>query len=320
MSADAGAELVEGGCGNLRQGDVVGLRRLLLVGASGDPETMETPEGVAILSQTCDVVQSGRTRCLVAPVIPSPSRGDLSSAQKGRKPLHLYLESSKAEPAQCLADMEHAVSVPKEALVGLPIVVRYVEEASSSAARQAAWRVGRAFNRFPFPDEVYPALRKLREQAQGKAGSDGNLGQVLDLVEDLRVAADQWSLPGRKLKLYIVVREELLIAPDDIDPSWIWDKERVKGLRVGEQEAGISLDRVSALIIANLEGDKSSLAHLWSLFGEVVHMKLLLPSLSEEVVSFDVEVLSDSEMTYRIFQSTESLDLEVLSDSTDASD
>lgn len=317
MSGDAGVELVNEGCSNLRQGDVVGLRCLSMSGTGGGAETLEAPQGVVILSQTCDVVQKSKARCLVAPVIIDPSDGELSSAKKGQKPLHLYLESITAEPRRCLADMEYAVSVPKATLVGLPITARYVERASGNAARQVAWRVGRAFSRFPFPDEVYPAFSKLRRQAQEKAGSAGNFGGVLDLLEDLRVAADQWSRPSRNLTLYVVLPEELLISPDDLDPGWQWSPARVIGLRSDEPETGLSLDRVSELILANLDADKTSLAGLWRLFGEVVQAKLLTPMLGAEVATFEVVVLSDSDMTFRLFQRTESLDLEVLSDSTD---
>lgn len=318
MSDAATVERVTDDCSNLRQGDIVGLRVLSLPGPGDQRDVVDAPKGVAVLSQTCDVVQASKTRCLVAPVIPNPSDAAFATARKGQKPLHLYLQSGAAEPRQCIADIEKAVSIPKASLVGLPIVARYVDQASGRAARTVAWRVGRAFSRFPFPDEVYPAFSKLRSQAQAKAGSAGNFGRALDLVEDLRVSSDQWSSPGRKLALYVVVAEEWLISPDDLDPNWQWSPARVVGLRDNEAESDLSLDRVSELILTNLHTDKTSLAHLWRLLGETIELKLLAPMLSDEVVSFEVTVLSDSEMTFRHFQQTESLDLEVLSDSNDA--
>ena len=172
--------------------------------------------------------------------------------------------------------MERAVSIPKATLVGLPIIARYVDNASGRTARSVAWRVGRAFSRFPFPDEVYPAFSKLRGQAQDKAGSAGNFGRVLDLVEDLRVSADQWSGSGRNLTLYIVVAEERLIPPDDMDPGWHWSPTRVASLRVDEGETGLSLDRVSELILSDLEGDKSSLAHSGDSLAKTIQAILLV--------------------------------------------
>lgn len=319
MSDAAAEKLVADDCSNLRQGDVVGLSEVRLPGGNGELATVATPAGVAILSQTCDVVQPSKVRCLVAPVVAEPTDAALSGARKGQKPLHLYLESDAAEPTRCIADMEQAVSILKSELAGSPLLARYVEEASGPEARAVAWRVGRAFSRFPFPDRVYPVFSRLRGQAQDKAGSAGNFGRVLDLVDDLRVSADQWSSPGRNLTLYVVVPEERLVSPDDMDPNWRWEPARVRGLRPGEADHGLSLDRVCELLLANLDGDRSSLAHLWRIFGEAVESRLLTPSLDAEVVSFAVDVLSDAEMTYRQYQHTESLDLEVLSDSTGTS-
>lgn len=316
MRDAAADELVLDDCSNLRQGDVVGLSEVRLVGEDGEWETVDTPAGVAILSQTCDVVQPSRARCLVAPLIANPTAGGLSGARKGQKPLHLYLESHAAEPDRCIADMEQAVSIPKATLAGVPLTARYVEQASGREARSVAWRIGRAFSRFPFPDEVYPAFNKLRQQAQEKAGSSGNFGRVLDLVDDLRVSADQWTSAGRNLILYVVVPDERLVSPEDVDPAWCWDTTRVFGLHAGEVEAELTLDRVCELLLVNLDKDRSSLAHLWRILGDAIRSKLLDPGLDSEVVSFCVLVVSDTEMTYRQYQQTESLDLEVLSDST----
>ena len=83
MSVEAAVEVVGDDCCNLRQGDVVGLRLLSLSGTGMVPELVPTPEGVAILSQTCDVVQPSKARCLVAPVVVGASNGALSSARKG---------------------------------------------------------------------------------------------------------------------------------------------------------------------------------------------------------------------------------------------
>lgn len=315
MSDAVAEELVADDCSNLRQGDVVGLLELRLPSGGDEWEAVATLAGVAILSQTCDVVQQSKTRCLVAPVVNDPTDGAFSGARKGQKPLHLYLESGIAEPIRCIVDMERAVSIPKSMLAGVPLKARYVEQVSGREARTVASRVGRAFSRFPFPDEVYPAFGKLRREAQGKTGSAGNFGQVLDLVEDLRVSADQWTSEHRNLTLYVVIAEERLISPDDIDPNWQWDVTRVIGLHSGEIESNLTLDRVCELILANLNGDQSSLAHLWEMLGNTIQSKLLAPNLDKEVLSFEVLVVSDTEMTYRQFQRTESLDLEVLSDS-----
>ena len=315
MSDATEGHVVANDCSNLRQGDVVELPGFHLTDENGEPEFVATPAGVVVLSQTCDVVQVSKTRCLVAPVLINPSNAALSSARKGQKPLHLYLASDAAEPACCIADMERAVSVLKSQLSGSRLVARYVAESSGSAARSVALRVGRAFSRFPFPDEVYPAFNKLRKQAQDKAGTEGNFGRVLDLVEDLRVSADHWVGQNRSLTLHIVVSEEHLVPLDELDPNWQWTPSRVAGFNSGDIMSRLSLDRICGLLLANLSGDRTTLAHLWRIFGEAVEKHLLAPMLDAEVSHFAVEVLSDTEMTFSQYQRTESLDLEVLSDS-----
>nr|WP_274708213.1 hypothetical protein [Arthrobacter sp. H16F315] len=297
----------------MRQGDVADVNRLILAGVDdGSPVIVETPAGVAILSQTCDIVQPSKTRCLVAPVI-DPSKQDLSDARKGRKPLLLYLESEKDGSVAYVADMERATSVPKALLAGRKLLARCGAEASEYGTRIIAARVGRAFSRFPFPDEVYPVFKDLRGRVQTKSGTESAFGKVIDLVTDLRVSADQWAKPGRRLTLYVIVPEAQLIPIEDTDPNWEWDLKRIRGLKQGETGDRLDLDRVSTLILQNSGGDATTLAKLWAKFGQLIQGTLLRPSLNREVISFEVEVLSDVEMSYQRFSQTESLDLDVLS-------
>lgn len=299
--------VVAAGCGNLRQGDIVDHPTLSFAdGSSADL-------GIAILSQTCDVVQESKTRCLVAPVISSDDNV-LRSARKGRKPLHLFLAPENGtDPQPCVVDMEQAKSVLKSELEGKPIKAQFAAVASGAHAAQIGARVGRAFNRFPFPDEVYPFFEKLRARVQSKAGTPSVFGQVIDLVDDLRVGADQWVSPARELKLYVVVAMELLLPREDFDPGWVWGIERVEGVKAGETLSSLSLNRVCELILANLGRDTTASSMLWAQFGECLVNELLTPNLNSEVGSCRAEVLSDIEMTYRQYQRTESLDLEVLS-------
>lgn len=78
----------------------------------------------------------------------------------------------------------------------------------------------------------------------------------------------------------------------------------------------LSLDRVSELILANLEPRYSTtLLRLWQEFGVTVHRELIEPRLGREVATCIVEVVSEVDFTYRDSRSSESLNLETLSDS-----
>jgi hypothetical protein len=299
---------VDAVCANLRQGDVVDLSELFYQESDG-PQAEAAPCGVALISQTCDIVQASKERCLVAPVI-EDAADLIAAARKGRKPLHLYLDNGST---QRLADLERVVSIPKSALVGRQIIDRFVGEASGQEARELGALIARAFARFPFPDGVYPFFNQLRSKAQSKSGTESPFGAVIDLVRDLRVSSDQWPSQGRNLILYVVIPHECLIVDEDADPGWEWARARIVGLRPSESAHSVDLNRVCELLLINLERDPTTVLHLWRLFGERLSSTLLEPGLNAEVSSIEVIVLSDLEMDYWTYKSTESLDLESLS-------
>jgi hypothetical protein len=299
---------------NLRQGDVIDLEWICLpLSPKGRCEVLPTPAGAVLLSQTCDIVQPSKTRCLVAPVIPDPESEVVTSARKGRKPLHLYMGSQSASPTECVADLECAVSIPKASVVGARLIARYSDDAAPLASRRIAARIARAFGRFPFPDEVHPVFKKLRSHAQSKAGTSSNLGTVLGLIDNIRVRADQWVAPGRRLKVWVIVPEELLPSAEDHTGTRSWQTAHVESLKPGERPESVSFDRLCELIIANRSSEALALARLWSAFGDVLRSAYLLPDQHGEVVEVTVEVLSDREFTYQDYRESESLDLEVLS-------
>jgi hypothetical protein len=315
MNESAEDEVVAADCSNVRQGDVVEYPALLFIPEEGgNPELFPTPHGVAVLSQVCDIVSTTKRRCLVAPVIDATPE-DLSASRKGRAPMRLYLPSAHGVASAHVANMERSTSVPKRMLVGQRVLSRSTMCDSSPEARQLAARIGRAFVRYPFPDAVYPALRPMRELLQKRVDSGGHFGQVLDLVKELRVSSDQWDTPGRHLTLYLIVDEGLLIPGEDSDSTWSWVPQRVKDMKPGEVFGELVLDRVCALILANRDGDSTTLLRLWARLGEVLQSKYLRPPKDGEVALFDVEVVSESDMTVKQYHATESLDLEALSDS-----
>lgn len=298
------------GCTNLRQGDIIALRELVLSGEIlGTTETLQTSGGVAIISQTCDIVQSSKTYCLVAPIIHDATEQVKKDAAKGRKPLHLFLSNGGGD--SFVANLELAVSVPKRQLEELLVTFRV----DYGQAREVSSKIVRAFGRFPFPDEVFPAFKKFRDKVQSSSGKNGNFSKVLDLIQDVRVAADQWENPGRNLTLYLIVDQELLKPIEDLDLNWKWNEVDVKGARHGEETEHLTLDRVSELILENLDSGPEVLTELWSRFEDAVKQSLLNTHHDQEVFLFDAVVLSDEEMTLRLYNQTESLDLEVLSHS-----
>lgn len=304
---------------DLRQGDVVRLSWIPSV-IDGEPAATLTPDGVVIVSQTCDVVQNSKTHCLVAPIVPSTDE-ELSQARKGQSPLRLYLPSAAGVDAE-IADLQQTASVPKGLFVGAEFIARRTIDEQDDQARNIADRLGRLFTRFPFPDEVYPAFNKLRKRVQKTAGGQGWFGQVLEYVDDLRVSADQWATDGRNLTLHIVVSAQFLIPEEEADLGWDWSRSIVHDRRPGEMFSTLSLDRISELLVKNLQQrdhgeyptDPTTILRLWQSWSEATAKTYLGPS-APAVSSFVAVLASDVEFTWADWKLTESLDLEVLSDS-----
>src|SRR5690625_1986918 len=100
----------------LRQGDVIDIEWIPAV-IGGAPGKFATPCGVAVISQTCDVVQETPTKSnvTVAPVVCSPDRAQLSNVRRGNAPLMVHLPKW-GDAAEAIADIQRAVSLPKEML------------------------------------------------------------------------------------------------------------------------------------------------------------------------------------------------------------
>jgi hypothetical protein len=300
---------------DLRQGDILRLNPIGPAGAGVGlgPEEVHL---VLVMSQTCDAMQASKEFCLVAPILRDPSAGDTTSALTGKKPLLVHLHDG-SQSGPWVADLGRAFSLPKSQLASASRVARIVQFASSSQARILGARIGRAYSRFPFPDEVQPVFAGVQSQLRGKAGKAGNLSKVIDLLEDIRVSADQWELPCRNLRLVLIVSGEVLIPLEDIDPAWTW--QRICGIRADDVPGELAIDRVCELLLVNLERDDlSSVECLWTQFGISLYRKLIAPRLNVEVVSVEVEVVSDEEFTFRDYRESESLDLETISDSSTA--
>lgn len=296
---------------DLRQGDLI---LLSPVGRYGEGVDLapSSEQGIVLLSQTCDAVQPSKLYCLVAPIIDA-SPAEKSAARKGKSPLLLFLENRDGG-GPWVADIGRAFSVSKSRLLGAERIARCVDSASSAQARRLGARIGRAFSRFPFPNEVFPVFSKLQDKLRDKAGSSGNLGQVIDLVEEIRVSADQWENPGRRLHVHVIVSSDELIPAEDADPSWAWD--RIRGWRMSDTPGGLPVDRVCELILVNQGGDLTSLMHLWHEFGQSLSVAFLQPQLDSEVSEIVVDVVNDLDFTHRDVARSESLDLETLSDAT----
>lgn len=312
---------------DLRQGDVVDVDWVPAL-IDNVPGSFPTPCGVAILSQTCDVVQEGlnKANVTVAPVVCSPDPSLLSTSRSGQSPLLLHLPGHGSTP-EAIADVQRVASLPKSVLLGKTLLGRHTDADSSASARGLAERAGRIYSRFAFPDEVVLVLDRMKKKARKAAGGSGAFGRVLDHL-DFRVRSTHWDGPGRVLSLFVIVKSALLIMPEDADPDWTWERSAVVGRKAQERVEKANFTRLSELLAETCEGyltdpsttDGTTLLRLWELWVNLLKKDLLDSQVNSEVTEFLVELVSDDEFPVSQWRRTVSLDLEDLSDPTLAAD
>ncbi|MFT4235609.1 MAG: hypothetical protein QM607_11500 [Microbacterium sp.] len=293
------------------QGDIIAFDHLSYwTGDDEDPEQVETPHGVVLLSQTCDLVQD-RDRVLVAPVA-EVTTAVMSAVRKGAKPLLIPVG---AEPNH-VADLERALSVPRAVLDGAAVLTHSVQERSGEAADRLSARIGRGLHRFAFPDAVHDSLSKMKKKIAEWYEKSTSLATVLRLVDEFRISCPDWESAGRDISITAVVPEEYLPAADARDSSWRWGVGTVTDLKNGEIPASLTLERVSQLILKNIEAENdAAVVALWETWMDTL-AKAVLPAATVEVASIELGVMSDVEYTYRLLKSSETLDFSVLSDSS----
>lgn len=293
------------------QGDIVELSRLGYWSEveGGKVEYFDTPDGVVLVSQTCDLVQTAtKDRVLVAPIV-ACSPAEISQIKKGQRPLRILVGSSLNR----VADLERVTSVSRAALAGLKVLDRTSNEQSGKEAAQLAARIGRGFSRFAFPNEVHEALRKLQRKVSDGYSKQTKFATILGRVEEFRVACSDWNRPGRNLVVYVLVPSDFL-PPADMKPDdWVWSTQNVTGSRSGMRPQDLDLEMLSDLILQNTVADNdSALVELWRWWGEALS-KGWLGHSDDQVSSIELEVVSMAEFSYETYVETEALDFSTLS-------
>lgn len=291
------------------QGDVLRVEHLVYW-AGEESERLETPHGVALLSQTCDLVQD-RERVIVAPVSEA-SPAEMSQVMKGAKPLLLAVGSAPNH----VVNLERMVSVPRTLLGDAVVVHHSVQERSGEEADRLSARIGRGLYRFAFPNAVHDALRKMKNKIVNGYSKDTSFAQVLHLIDEFRIACADWEAPGRHLTITAVVPDDYLPHADARPNGWKWGTSTVSNLKNGEMPTTTNLERISQLILQNVDSENdAALVELWELW--ITNLSdAVAPHPTVEVTSLTMEVLSDAEYTYKQHKASETLDFSVLSDST----
>ncbi|WUH97782.1 hypothetical protein OHR68_30335 [Spirillospora sp. NBC_00431] len=297
---------------DFRQGDIVSVPAIPLLGGAGNVEDHRTPLGAAVISQTCDLVQPDRVTAQLALVRElDPIRA--KEAASGKRPRFVALPEYGAN---LFADLEVIATVSKDYLATLARKPGVPE--SDNTGGRFGRAVGRRFSRFPFPDELHPYLKPLQDLLQSKASKTASpLGLALESVTTLRLeSTGGWrSSPPFNLVLLIVVAPGVL---PDLDDSL---RPLPKKLADWAYKAG-SLYRSPAQIASKLTNaaDPVDLTHLWQMLGDALADNCLSSGLASEhataVEAIEAEVIGEDEFTYDRYLRSEELDLDHLSPPT----
>ncbi len=203
----------EGASREWRQADRFRLLQIALIGADGQPEVVDTPDGVALVSQTCDAVLTHRPYVQVAPIV-TLSGNAARAARDGKQSQYAHLPDLGDDK---FADLDRVSTVSKTALLDLRTGAGV---AGDAAIRRFAGAIARRFGRFAFPDEVSDAMKALRDLVQSKASKPTSpFGQVLKHVAELRAESRDWSHPAPEITLSFVVKPGALPTLPDDDPG-----------------------------------------------------------------------------------------------------
>lgn len=292
------------------QGDILKLDSLWYAsGPNGEMVEHPTPDGVVLLSQTCDLVRGrDEDRILVAPV-QRPSKQEQSAVRKGRKPMLVLVGSARDR----VAEMGRVVSLPRAMLHDCALIERTCSQQSGRDAAELASRITRALGRFAFPDGVHESLRRFQRKILDSYDKSTKFARALHVVDEFRLECSDWSSDHKELTLYAIVDAECLPAADLKSSGWEWGVESVAGLKVQERPEQLALERISELIEVNAQArNDSALVELWRLWQDIIQRDLLSAPV-EDVELIDFVVVSGDDLRYSDYLKTQPLDFSTLS-------
>jgi hypothetical protein len=299
-----------------QQADVLKVDRIPLLGPDDMSSWHATPDGVVILSQTCDVVQPKKQTIQVAPLRRLPAQQS-GQARKGAMPSYVPVPSAGLD---MYADLEYVATVYKSQ-VSLLTPMRGV--GNTDEGKKFGMRVGRRYSRFPFPDNVTYWLSPLKDAVIKRADKpNSSLGKVFGLVESLRLESDPNWESGEPYSLKLLV----VIDPGNLP---MFDEEEVIApplelrMQTHNQNGEVRMtpaEVADELLRPQRWEDRHARAWLWDTFAEsLARICRPGPGAPPEALTavadgaFDSEVTTTEEITYNRVLRSEEIDVEHLS-------
>ncbi|MFE4581413.1 hypothetical protein [Streptomyces chartreusis] len=301
--------------GEYRQGDILDLPQVPVVTSNGIVRQEPTPNGVVIVTQTCDLVLRTRPTFQVACVVVL-EEDKAKPARSGRQPNLVHIPELGS---QSFADLSFIATLDKSTLseANTRHGVLQIDD-----VRRFGQRVGRRFSRFAFPDEVVPWVRPLQKLVEGREGNlESPVGWALDHVASLRLECDEgWKSSPYVLTLCVVLKAGVIPSfdPDELPglpaelSEWLYDANGY--LRRKPTDIAQRLKRENA--------DMDSIVRywLWGGFADSLAALCVPPTSSTADVLAAVEdgqirgdLSTSEEFSFERYRRSEELDLDHLS-------
>jgi len=304
-------DLAPDACEGWRQADVFAYLRVIAIGDDGAVREDVAPQGVVVISQSCDVALQNRLDVQVAPVV--TLEGEVADqARVGRRPRYAHLPNLGVDK---FADLDRITTIAKQQLVSLP---RQPAVSRDEEVRRFAGSVSRKFGRYAFPDEVAEILDPLRDFLVSRAPKEtSHVGQVFKDIAELRVeSSNGWQAVPYEIVLIVVVEPGTLPTFADDEPP---DKVPAPFLRRIFNQDGSVKAALGEIAQELLRGDLKAEERywLWEALGMAAARKcedeIAKRGHEAVVASVTHEIASADEFPLSRVRKTEILDLDHLS-------
>lgn len=158
------------------------------------------PVGVAVISQSCDIVRCHEQKPYVQVAALTPANeAELAQAKAGANVRYGFL--SALAPKGLVVDFDIAATVDKET------VRRWTRDdgcANDNERRVFSASLARHRERYAFPDEFSLVIRPIRKWIEKKRSANSSNGDFVRAIKEVRVECADWDEPAALILFFLL--------------------------------------------------------------------------------------------------------------------